>query len=225
MPTPKQPLTLLTAAAGLLIMAAPSAQACSSEPYIGSVCATAADFCPLGYKPAAGQVLQVSEYNALFALLGPNYGGNGHTTFALPDLRGRSMVGTGQRPGGQSVELAQQRGEEEVTLTEAQMPSHTHGVYYDSGTFSGKIVATTSEGGHKTPTSDRRLGKLSGGRNDNLYSESDDNLVELQGVAIQQEGAHVDIRPAGHNYPFSNLPPQLGMTYCIAVQGIFPQHN
>lgn len=225
MPTPKHPLIALATATGLLFVAAPSAQACNTEPYLGSVCATAATFCPRGYMAADGQTLAISQNQALFALIGNTYGGDGRTSFALPDLRGRSPVGTGQGPGYRPVTLGQQRGQEEVTLTQAQMPSHTHGAHYSAGDFSGKVVATSSEGGHKTPAPNRRLGKLGGGRDDTLYSESDADLVELQDVAISQQGAHVDIRPAGGNSPFSNLPPQLGVNYCIAVQGIFPPRD
>ncbi|MCG6659765.1 phage tail protein [Halomonas campisalis] len=224
MPTPKLPLAALATVAGLL-MASPSAMACNDQPYIGSICATAATFCPIGYEQANGQTLAIAQNQALFALIGTTYGGNGQTTFALPDLQGRSLVGTGQSPGYSSVTLGQQRGQEEVTLTQAQMPQHTHGAHYSPGDFSGKIVATTSEDGHKTPASDRRLGSVGGGRENTLYSDSNDNLVEMPGMAISQQGAEVTVDAAGGSQPFNNLPPQLGINYCIAVQGIFPQRD
>ena len=113
-----------------LINVTPSiSHACCSEPYIGSVCFTAASYCPEGYLPADGRLLNISQYQALFALLGTTYGGDGKTTFALPDLRGRVPVGTGMGTGlSQNVTPGQKRGNESVLLTTAQTPlaSHTH---------------------------------------------------------------------------------------------------
>ena len=103
--------------------------ACCSEPYIGSICFTAASYCPAGYLPADGRLLNISQYSALYALLGTTYGGNGTTTFALPDLRGRVPVGAGLGAGlGQNVTQGQKRGSESVFLTTAQTPlaSHNH---------------------------------------------------------------------------------------------------
>jgi microcystin-dependent protein len=105
------------------------AQACNAEPYIGGVCVFAQDWCPRGYIPADGRTLQVRDYQALFSLLGFRYGGNNVDQFQIPDLRGRSVVGTGQGAGlPTAVNLAQKVGQQAVVLTAAQTPvqSHTH---------------------------------------------------------------------------------------------------
>lgn len=115
------------------LFASTPAMACSDMPFIGSLCVTAADFCPSPYyAPANGAVIAINSNQALFSLLGARYGGNGSSTFALPDLRGRTPVGTGQGTGLSNVALAQQRGMEASTLNATQLPSHTH-----TATFGG----------------------------------------------------------------------------------------
>lgn len=103
------------------------AAACSDEAYIGTVCTVSFDFCPRGYLQANGQVLQVQQYAALFSLLGPRYGGDGRSTFALPNFNGRAAIGTGAIPGSpDQIALAQQLGQREVTLSAAQVPVPPH---------------------------------------------------------------------------------------------------
>ena len=97
-----------------------------SEPVLGSVLQFAGNFAPRGFMKAEGQLLQISQYSALFSILGTTYGGDGRTTFALPDLRGRVPVGTGQGAGLSNVTLGQKFGSESVTLNSTNMPSHNH---------------------------------------------------------------------------------------------------
>ncbi|MEO9322506.1 tail fiber protein [Nocardioides sp. C4-1] len=98
----------------------------SDEPFLGSLMLTAFDFAPRGWAPCDGQLLPVAQNQALFSLLGNRYGGDGVTTFALPDLRGRVPVGAGPLPGGSTYTLASSGGAEEVVLTAAQLPLHDH---------------------------------------------------------------------------------------------------
>jgi hypothetical protein len=98
----------------------------ATDPFLGEIMTVGFTFCPRGWAELDGQLLDISTHTALFSLLGTTYGGDGRTTFALPDLRGRTAVHEGQGPGLSNWPLGLRRGVEEVTLTEAQMPSHSH---------------------------------------------------------------------------------------------------
>lgn len=98
------------------------------EGYIAQIILFAGTFAPRGWAFCQGQILSISQNTALFSLLGTTYGGNGQTTFALPDLRGRAPIGTGQGPGLSSISLGQMAGTENVTLLITQLPAHTHTV-------------------------------------------------------------------------------------------------
>lgn len=127
--------------------------ACTYEPYISSVCVMAAPRVANGfgngaYIPAAGQVLATSQYQALFSLLGATYGGNGQTTFGLPDLRGRVIIGAGQGTGLPAYTIGQSGGAATVTLTTTQLPAHSHTLAAATTTFAlGTLAATTSLAG------------------------------------------------------------------------------
>lgn len=128
--------TLTAAAAAATLTTAKPAAACveSGSVYIGTICTTAASYCPDGYVEAQGQLLQINTYNALYALMGTTYGGDGRTTFGVPDFRGRGPVGLGQGPGLTPVQFGEKRGVESVTLTQAQMPAHNHSVAFQTNT-------------------------------------------------------------------------------------------
>lgn len=123
------------------IATATPAAACNSEPYIGSICTFAFDYCPQGYAQANGQVLPIDQNQILYTLLGSRYGGDGRANFALPDFRGRSAIGKGQGLGLGEIFLAEQVGQQTIVLNENQVPlrAHTH-----SATFTGT-------GGESTP--------------------------------------------------------------------------
>lgn len=108
-------LTAAVALAGGIAAFSTPAAACGSDPYIGEICTYAFDWCPNGFVPADGRTLQVNQYTALFALVGVQYGGDGKTTFGVPDLRGRVVVGTGTGNGLAPVKLAQPFGQQTVT--------------------------------------------------------------------------------------------------------------
>lgn len=103
-----------------------SAMACGSEPYLGEICTFAFNFCPNGFLPADGRQLPISNYQALYSLLGISFGGNGTTNFNLPDLRGRVAVGTGTSDYGTTTQLGQKGGNQNFTLAANNLPAHTH---------------------------------------------------------------------------------------------------
>lgn len=225
------PFAFKTAASlmvGTLIASAP-AQACgpADSVYLGTICATAATFCPQGYAPANGAIIAVSSNPALFSLLGTNYGGNGTSTFGLPDLRGRSAIGLGTGPGLTPVLQGQQRGVETVTQTLLQMPIHTHAATSSGGsvavTLSAKQVA-----GVNTPDADYMLGAGGAGpASANIYVApgTAGSTVNLGGVTVTENPGTIVVGNTGGSQPMTNLPPQLAVNYCIAVQGLFPPRN
>lgn len=127
-----RPLLPLLALAGFAfgsssIVAPKPAAACSDQPYIGTVCTVGFNFCPRGYVEASGQLLAVANFSALYSLYGTTYGGDGRTTFGVPDFRARSPVGIGTSPYfSDPVQWGQLRGTDKVTMTVAQLPPHNH---------------------------------------------------------------------------------------------------
>jgi microcystin-dependent protein len=195
--------TLATAA----LLGGANAQACNDQPYIGMVCMTAATYCPLNYAEANGAVLAIAQNQALYAVIGYQYGGDGRTTFALPDLRGRSAIGWGTGNGLAPVKQAEQRGAENVTLGVNNLPSHNHSAHAVNAT--GTSVAANNSWPANPATSDRTPVVYNG------YSASGSEVTLNSGV----------VGVTGENTPVTNLPPQLGMRYCVATQGLFPPHN
>lgn len=120
------PALRCSAATVFLALSGQAFASCTPDAYVGSVCMTAANFCPAGTVPAYGQTLPIASNTALFSLLGTTYGGDGRTTFGIPDLRGRMPVGDGQGTGLSLVIQGKQEGSEIRTLTIANMPVHNH---------------------------------------------------------------------------------------------------
>ncbi len=214
-----------------------ASQACPAEAYTGQICTTAATFCPAGddnaYIQPAGQLLNVNEYQALFAVIGYTYGGNGSTNFNLPDLRGRSTVGTGQGAGLQNVTLGQKRGNESITLTQAQMPTHSHTATYNptggGATVTVAIPVSSNTGPNTQTAPDASHNYLAGspgagGSAAAIWSSTMSQATTIQGVTGTVTGSTgtVSVGVAGGSTAFTALPPQMGMTYCIATRGLFP---
>lgn len=222
-----------TAMAGTAIAAAmPAWAGCSAEPYIGSVCITAAAFCPAGqYLEANGQVLAISSNSALFALLGTTYGGNGSSTFALPDLRGRTPVGVGQGVGLSNITPGQMRGNENTTLAVNNLAVHNHlATFTPSG--GGQVTVNIPVSGNTTgntiaPDASHNYLAASpaGPSSAAIWSDQMTQVATVNGVSATATatGGSVTVGATGSGQGFSNVPPQLGLKYCIAVNGLFPQ--
>src|SRR5262245_39378135 len=118
-----------------------------SEPFLGQIRMFAGNFAPRGNAFCMGQILSIAQNTALFSLLGTTYGGNGQTTFALPDLRGRSIVGMGQGPGLTNITQGEVGGTETVTLLITQMPAHNH-----AATATSTLQGATETGDKANPT-------------------------------------------------------------------------
>jgi microcystin-dependent protein len=185
------------------------------EGYIAALWMFAGNFAPRGWAFCMGQILSIAQNTALFSLLGTTYGGNGQTTFALPDLRGRVPVGAGQGPGLPNISLGEVSGEPTHTLIITEMPAHNHTI----GTITIPAVSASS-GNTNTPGPGNNLAKLVDSRNNalNVYSSSaPDTTLGSGGTAT--------IGIAGGSQPHNNMQPYLGMNYVICMEGIFPSRN
>lgn len=180
----------------------------ANEPFIGSIFMFAGNFAPRGYQLCAGQLLSIAQWSALFSILGTTYGGNGTTNFALPDLRCRVPVGAGSGPGLSAIGLGQVGGSQNVTLTTAQMPQHTH-----------QTTVTISAANDTRPGSESPADAFLDTAGANLYTGTSDGTKMNAGMATAV------VAPAGGNQPFSVEDPYVGINYIIAVEGLFPSRN
>ena len=179
------------------------------DPFIGEIRMFAGNFPPQGWAICDGSLLSIAQNSPLFALLGTMYGGNGQNNFALPDLRGRIPVASGQGPGLSPYNVGQLGGTENVTLTTQQMPAHIHS-------------ATAAVNASATGDSDNPSGAApAGGSSQNIYSSrGPDGSTAMAGNMVG-----VTIGPTGGNVPHPNLQPFLCVTFIIALQGVFPSRS
>jgi microcystin-dependent protein len=171
------------------------------EGFIGEIRMFAGNFAPRSWALCNGQLLPIAQNQALFSILGTTYGGDGRTTFALPDLRGRVPISAGQGPGLTDKRLGQQGGQETVTLNANQMPVHNH---------SAVINADSS-----VATSDQPRGALPA-RNAAATPQYGENATATLNTAT------VTVNNAGGSQPHENMPPYTTVNYIICTQGIFP---
>lgn len=167
-----------------------------SEPFIGEIQIFAFDFAPKGWASCNGQILPIAQNQALFSLLGTTYGGNGQTTFALPDLRGRVPI----HPDNAGFTQGQVSGSEGVTLLVSQIPAHTH-----------SVSAQAASGTVATPVGNFP-GQLPAGRA--IFSNTAGSQMNAGAVSN-----------AGGSQPHSNMQPYTVLNICIALTGIFPSRN
>lgn len=169
-----------------------------SEPFIGQISLVAFNFAPRGYAFCAGQIMSIAQNTALFSLLGTTYGGNGQTTFGLPDLRSRVPVGVGQGPGLSNVNLGEVGGSESVTMTSAQMPAHGHLA------SSSQAAGSSTRPANQFPAAGQPV-----------YTGASDGSTLNPAF----------IRSSGGSQPLGIRPPYLGLNYVIAIEGIYPSRN
>lgn len=176
------------------------------EPFIGQIQAFGFNFAPRGWAFCNGNLMAISQWQALYSLVGTTYGGDGRTTFALPDLRGRSIVHVGQSPGLSNITWGQKSGLEQLTLTPANLPAHTHTANLRLGNGLGNTATAT----------DNKLAASAG--SDTIYNAAgfgSDNLAAGT-VSIDNTGAGQSI--ASRN-------PYLGIYVSIALVGIYPSRS
>lgn len=184
----------------------------STEPFIGEIKSFGFNFAPRGYALCNGAILSIASNTALFSLLGTTYGGNGQTTFALPDLRGRTMVGQGNGPGLTPVTIGEMAGNESVTLTNGNMPPHNHPATATSALFAEELPGDSFN-------ADGKL--LAAITNGYLNPDASPN-VQLSSQAVTTS-VTVGINGGGQPVPIRD--PYLAINFSIALQGIFPSRN
>lgn len=197
--------------------------ACGAEPFIGEICTFGYNFCPRGYAEADGRLLPINQNQALFSLLGTQYGGNGQVTFALPDLRGRVPVGVGAGPGLTPVVEGDAGGTETTTLGVANLPAHDH-TASTAVTVNSTLRGTNSAGTVATPGGNV-LAASSGKANVKPYSAGSSDTALSPNSIANTVTASTTVGPAGGGQPFDNRQPFTGIRYCIATQGIFPSRE
>jgi microcystin-dependent protein len=169
------------------------------DPFVAEIRIFPFNFAPKGWAFCDGQLLPISQNTALFSLLGTTYGGDGKSTFALPDLQGRLPMHPGQGPGLSLHDLGEESGVESVTLLQSEMPAHSHGVQ-----------GSNTNSNQQTPTANFHAGSIQNKR----YAPAataPDTTMNLQSIT-----------PAGTSFPHNNMSPYLTLNFCIALQGVFP---
>lgn len=171
-----------------------------STPYVGEIKMFGGNFAPAGWMLCDGSLLSISENETLFTLIGTTYGGDGMETFALPDLRGRIPAHMGAGPGLSTYTLGESFGSEQVTLTNQQMPGHSH-----------TMMASTNVGGRTSPTGN----VVARSTNADIYSGDAPNGT-MAGTAVSTTGG---------SQPHNNLMPTLCVNFIISLYGIFPSRG
>lgn len=173
----------------------------SDSPFVGEIALYPYNFAPYGWLECNGQLLPISEYETLFVLIGTTYGGDGQSTFALPDLQGRVVVHQGTGSGLSSKSLGETGGSEEVTLSSTQIPSHSHSVSVYSGA-----------GNSDSP-------------NNTVIASDRDGTKHFSSAVPDVSEKTSSIVNTGGSQPHNNMAPYLGLRYCISVFGIFPSQS
>jgi microcystin-dependent protein len=180
-----------------------------SDAYVGTVQSFAFNFAPRGWVTCSGQLLPLNQQQTLFSLIGTYYGGNGTTNFAVPNLNGAVIVGTGNAQAGGNYAIGQVGGTPQVTLTQANLPVRGGG---------GEGV-TVNNADHSTPTATSVLGKASTTTGDEIYIYAPDSapISALSPKSLPGLG--------GSSTPVSIMQPYVAMTQCICLMGVYPSRN
>ena len=190
-----------------------------STPFIGMIIMVPFTFAPRGWALCDGQLLPISQNTALFSLLGTTFGGNGQTTFALPDLRGRVPNHAGQGPGLSLFTLGQAAGSESVTLALTQMPIHTHAITL--GTLAAAANVKSGPGNAASPVGNVPAGEAAG-VTATYSSVAPDAAMRAGSISLTGTPAAA---AAGAGLPFDIHQPYLTLNFCIALAGIFPSRS
>lgn len=172
-----------------------------SDPFVAEIRIFGFNFAPTGWAMCNGQILPISQNTALFSLLGTTYGGNGQSTFALPNMQANAPMHPGQGPGLSLHDLGETGGSEFVTLLESEMPAHSHFMRAHNG----------DQADAQTPSANTSLAQSANGFA--YQATTNQNLTALNFQILT---------PAGGSLPHNNMMPYLVLNFCIALQGVFP---
>lgn len=192
------------------------------DAFMGTILGWAPNYAPQGWAFCVGQTMPIQQYSAVFALLGVMYGGNGSTTFQLPNLQGRVPIGAGQSGGTSAYSQGQVSGSETVTLTSGQLPMHTHTAVSN---LTSTISAATGAATAASPSGTEVLATFNGSTGageavtGNMYAAASSANTTLQGGPVT---GSVAIGMAGNSLPVSLIQPYLVIQNIICLEGIFP---
>jgi microcystin-dependent protein len=171
-----------------------------ADPFLAEIRIFGFNFAPVGWAFCNGQIMSISQNTALFSLLGTTYGGNGKTTFGLPNLQGSAAMHPGQGQGLSLRDLGEVGGVESVTLLVSEIPAHSHA-----------WSASNAQATEQSPVGQKVSGGVGGIQ---FYADANNQLTQLAPQALP---------PSGGGQPHNNMQPYLVLNFCIALQGIFPQ--
>jgi microcystin-dependent protein len=172
-----------------------------ADPFVAEIRIFPFYFAPHGWAFCDGQLMPISQNTALFSLLGTTYGGDGKSTFALPDIQGSAPMHPGQGPGLSLHDLGEQGGSDTVSLLESEMPAHSH-----------TVSASQSDAGDRSPAGER-------------FAVGAGGLEMYAPPGSMTQLAQQSWTPAGGDQPHNNLQPYLTLNFCIALQGVFPPRS
>ncbi|WP_073955655.1 phage tail protein [Thalassospira sp. TSL5-1] len=203
------------------------ASECAEDGYLGSVCWTSALYCPPDYAAANGQQLETTENPALYGVLGSRFGGDGATTFALPDLRGRTIAGAGKGDDIPLVTLGQSYGRETVTLTTGNLPAHKHEWKLGTAEITGTLKGTATEGNSTSPQNGSPATRPSSGligKKMPIYGTATDARLHNNAVTLSTNTATNRTLASGSSTPAAIplRPRQQPLLACIVTKGVFP---
>lgn len=174
-----------------------------ADPFVAEIRILPFNFAPTGWAFCDGQLLPLSQHTALFSLLGTTYGGNGKSTFALPNMQGNAPMHAGQGPGLSPYELGETAGAPQVTLIESEMPAHSH-----------PLMASTKDGTQGSLTQGITIATSVGGKLFQTMTGASTGPMNLTQLQLHGQGA-----------PHNNMMPFLTLNFCIALQGVFPPRS
>lgn len=196
--------------------------------YLGEIRYFGGNFAPRGWSLCLGQTMSIAQYDALYVLLGTTYGGDGITTFNLPDFRGRVGVGAGTGPGLPNVVVGEMAGTETVTLNQGNLPAHTHVITNPNVTPAVAVSVNNTQASENTPANGMSIASAgymaSGAFVPNLgFNTATPNVVLNPGSLDMT--IVIDNQIAGQSLPHENMQPYLTVNFIICIEGIFPQQN
>ncbi len=184
----------------------------------------AGNFAPRTFALCQGQLLPISSNTALFSLIGTYYGGDGRTTFALPDLQGRTMVQQGRGAGLSQVNLGQKGGVEQRSLSISNLPAHGHTASTTLSNLTATLHAEEGAGDKPSPQGNMLAGLVGTNKLYKAFNAADNKTLAPEAVTIGGN-ASTTIGNTGSGIPFDNRGPFLGVNLCICLQGVFPSRN
>lgn len=202
------------------------------DPFIGEIRIFTGNFAPTGWFLCQGQLLPISGYQALFAIIGTFYGGNGTSNFQLPNLQGRFPIGVGQSPSGQIYNVGQIGGVEQIQLSINNLPNHTHLATFTPGTGgSSSLMGSPNAGNSSTPAGNYiangtdASGTLTSPIQNYVTPAAAGTTAALAGLSVTGAPGTVAVQPTGNSMPFVPTPLYVAFNYIIAYNGVYPSRG